>query len=98
VRIKLGSAFDVVGERRQVSFSVDSSRKTMTEEIEIKVRNQKKEPVAVLVQENLYRWTNWTITQKTHDYEKRDARTIQFPIEIAPGKEASVRYTVQYTW
>ena len=98
VLIKLGSAFDVVGERRQVSFSVDNSRKTMTEEIEVKVRNQKREPVTVMVKENLYRWVNWTIAQKPQDFEKVDARTIQFPVKIAPGREAVVRYTVQYTW
>jgi hypothetical protein len=98
VLIKLGSAFDVVGERRQVNFSIDTSRKTMTEEIEVKLRNQKKESVAVIVKENLYRWVNWSITQKTHDYEKQDARTIQFPVKVAAGKEAVVRYTVTYTW
>ncbi|HEX2828836.1 MAG TPA: hypothetical protein VHP37_20970 [Burkholderiales bacterium] len=98
VRIKLGSAFDVVGERRQVNFNVDTSRKSMTEEIEVKVRNQKKEAVTVMVKESLYRWVNWTITQKTHEHEKLDARTVQFPVKIEPGKEAVVRYSVNYTW
>ncbi len=96
--IKLGSAFDVVGERRQVNFSVDTSRKTMTEEIEVKVRNQKKESVEVMVKENLYRWTNWQITSKSHDYRKDDARTVTFPVKIAEGAEAVVRYSVTYTW
>ena len=41
VRIKLGSAFDVVGERRQVDFAVDSKARWMEEEIEIKLRNHK---------------------------------------------------------
>ena len=98
VRIKLGSAFDVVGERRQASFSVDTTRRTMTEEIEVKVRNRKKEAVAVLVRESLYRWVNASVAQKTHDYEKLDSRTIQFPVKIAAGSEAVVRYTVQYSW
>jgi hypothetical protein len=98
VLIKLGSAFDVVGERRQVNFSVDTSRRTMTEEIEVKLRNQKNEPVTVVVKENLYRWVNWTVTQKSQDYEKQDARTIHFPVRVGPGREAVVRYTVQYTW
>lgn len=96
--IKLGSAFDVVGERRQVNFTVDTSRKTMTEEIEVKVRNQKKESVDVMVKENLYRWTNWQITSKSHDFRKDDARTVTFPVKIAAGAEGVVRYTVTYTW
>ena len=98
VLIKLGSAFDVAGERRQLDFKVDTSRKTMSEEIEVKLRNQKKEAVTVIVRENLYRWVNWQITSKTHDFEKQDARTIQFPVNIAAGAEVTLRYTVQYTW
>jgi len=98
VLIRMGSAFDVVGERRQVNFSVDTTRRTMTEEIEVKLRNQKKEPVAVIVKENLYRWVNWSIAQKTHEFTKEDARTIHFPVRIAAGGEATVRYTVNYTW
>lgn len=98
VKIRLGSAFDVVGERRQVHFTVDTSRKNMTEEIEVKLRNHKKEPVTVIVKENLYRWVNWQITARTHDYEKQDARTVHFPVKIAAGGEATVRYTVHYSW
>jgi hypothetical protein len=52
----------------------------------------------VLVKESLYRWVNWSVPQKTHEYQKLDARTLQFPVKIAPGKEAVVRYTVQYSW
>ena len=98
VLIKMGSAFDVVGERRQVGFSVDTSRRTMTEEIEVKLRNRKREAVTVIVKENLYRWVNWQITSKSQDFEKQDARTIHFPVKVAADGEAVVRYTVQYTW
>jgi hypothetical protein len=51
-----------------------------------------------MVKENLYRWVNWTIGTKTHDFRKEDARTVVFPVTIAPGAEAVVRYTVQYSW
>ena len=99
VSVKLGSSFDVVGERRQTDFHIDTSAKWMEEEIEVKVRNRKEtEPVSVDVRETLYRWSNWTITKKTSDYVKDDARTIHFPVKIAPGAEAVVRYTVRYTW
>jgi hypothetical protein len=98
VLIKMGSAFDVVGERRQVNFSVDTSRKTMSEEIEVKLRNHKREAVTVIVKENLYRWVNWQITSKNHDFRKQDARTVHFPLEVAADGETVLRYTVQYTW
>lgn len=98
VQIKLGSAFDVVGERRQVDFRVDTGAKWMEEEIEVKVRNRKEEAVTVIVKENLYRWSNWSITRKSQDYEKQDARTVHFPLRLAKGAEGVVRYTVRYTW
>ena len=98
VRVKLGSAFDIVGERKQLDFKADAARQVMTEEIEVRLRNQKKEAVTVLVKENLYRWTNWRITAKTHDLRKEDARTIVFPVQVAAGSEAVVRYSVHYYW
>lgn len=98
VLIKLGSAFDVVGERRQVNFNIDTKRDWMEETIEIKLRNRKKEPVKVLAKENLYRWTNWEIKNASHEYEKADARTIHFPVMLQPDEEAVITYTVRYTW
>jgi len=99
VQIKLGSAFDVVGERRQVDFRIDTSAKWMEEDVEVKVRNQKPDESAnVIVKENLYRWSNWTVTRKSQAFAKEDARTINFPLRIAPKDEAVVRYTVRYTW
>jgi hypothetical protein len=98
VRVKLGSAFDVVGERRQTDFTVDSNARWMEEQIEIKLRNHKEAPVQVLVKENLYRWTNWKILTKTHEFSKEDARTIVFPVDVPKDGEALVRYRVRYTW
>ena len=98
VLIKLGSAFDVVGERKQIAFSVDSSRRTMTEQIEVRLRNHKEEPVTVEVKENLYRWVNWEIVERTHAFRKEDARTVIFPLRLAAGGEQVLRYTVRYTW
>ena len=99
VQLKLGSAFDVVGERRQVDFRLDTAAKWMEEDIEIKLRNQKPdEAVTVIAKENLYRWSQWTVTKRSQDYTKEDARTIHFPVKIAPKGEAVVRYTVRYTW
>jgi hypothetical protein len=98
ILLKLGSAFDVVGERRQVDYSIDTARKVITEDIEVKLRNRKDEPVRVVVKENLYRWVNWRITTSTHAFEKKDARTIHIPVTVPADKEVVVRYSVRYTW
>ncbi|HVO46949.1 MAG TPA: hypothetical protein VMT29_11490 [Steroidobacteraceae bacterium] len=98
VRIKLGSAFDVVGERRQTDFAVDTKAQWLEETFEIKLRNHKDQPVRVLVKENLYRWSNWSIVSKSHEFEKEDARTITFPVDVPRDGETVVRYKVRYTW
>jgi hypothetical protein len=98
VLLKMGSAFDVVGERRQVDFRIDTARKTMTEDIEIKLRNAKKEATEVQVKEVLYRWTNWEIVSKSHAYDKQDSRTIHFPVTVPAGEEVTLRYSVRYWW
>lgn len=98
VLLKMGTAFDVVGERTQTDFALDMSRRRIEETIQIKVRNRKAEPVTVLVKESLHRWVNWEIAQKSHDFEKIDSRTVHFPVRIDPDKEAVVTYKVRYTW
>ena len=98
VLIRLGNAFDVVGSRRVTDFSVDNRRDTMSESVEIKVRNRKDQPVRVLIKENLYRWTNWRIEGASNRYEKLDARMIEFPVDIPAGGESVVTYQVIYSW
>ncbi len=98
VRIRMGSAFDVVGERIQKDFRIDNNAHWMEEDIEVKVRNQKNEAVNVQVRENLYRWTNWQISKNSAAFNKTNSRSIVFPIRIAKGGETVVKYTVRYTW
>jgi hypothetical protein len=54
--------------------------------------------VDVIVQEVLYRWSNWEITKKSSDYKKQDSRMVHFPITIPKDGEGVVTYTVKYTW
>ena len=88
----------MVGERRQVNFSIDTNAKVMEEEIEVKLRNHKSQPVDVVVKENLYRWSNWKVLTKSHEFQKEDSRTINFPVKVAKDGETVVRYRVRYTW
>jgi hypothetical protein len=98
VMIKLGSAFDIVGERTQTDFNANFNGHVITESFEIKLRNHKKEPVHVIVKENLYRWTNWEITESSDPWEKQDSRTIHIPVDVPADGEKTVTYTVKYTW
>jgi hypothetical protein len=98
VRVKLGNSFDVVGDRKQTAFVFDDSADYIDESFEVSVRNRKKEPVRVIAREYLYRWSGWKVIAKSHDYEKKDAQTIDFPLEIPADGEVKFTYTVRYTW
>jgi hypothetical protein len=98
IRVTTGNAFDLVGERKQTSFRVDTGDKWMDESFEIKLRNRKTEPVEIRVVEHLYRWSNWDITQKSDDFTKKDSQTIEFRVPVKPDEEKTVTYTVHYSW
>jgi hypothetical protein len=99
VRVTTGNAFDLVGERKQTNFKVDTAEKWIDETFEIKLRNRKKtDAVEIRVVEHLYRWSNWTITAKSDDFVKKDAQTIEFRVPVKPDEEKTITYTVHYSW
>ena len=98
VLIRLGTAFDIVGQRTQTDFQVHEDAKWLSESFEIPLRNHKKEAVQVIVKENLYRWVNWEITASSDKWDKQDYRTIHIPVDVQPDGEKTVTYTVRYTW
>jgi hypothetical protein len=98
VKLHVGDAFDIVGERKRTNFSVDTGRHTMIESFEIRVRNHKTEPVEVLVKETLYRWNNWEITESNQKWTKHDSNTIHFLVKVDKDGEQVIPYTVRYTW
>jgi hypothetical protein len=99
VRVTTGNSFDLVGERKQTNFRVDTGDKWIDESFEIKLRNRKKDtPVEIRVVEHLYRWSNWEITAKSDDFVKKDSQTIEFRILVKPDEERTLNYSVHYSW
>ena len=98
VKIATGDAFDVKGSRTQTDFHVNNSGHTLDEAFQIKLTNQKTQPVTVTVVEPLYRCANWEITDKSIEYTKTDSHTIQFPVQVPAKGESALTYSVRYTW
>ena len=98
IRVTTGDAFDLVGERKQTNYHVDSNNNQADESFEIKLRNHKKEPVNIRVVEHLYRWSNWQITDHSDDFTKTDSQTIEFNVPVQPNEEKVVTYNVHYSW
>jgi|GEM_PF-60897 len=95
--LSIGDVFDVVGERTQVAFEQLGER-SVQESIQITLRNHKAEAVTVRVIEHLFRAQDAEVIASTPDYTTIDADTIQYEVTIEPNGEASVQYTVRYTW
>ncbi len=98
VRLYTGNAFDLVGERRQTNFRLDTNNHWADESFEIRIRNHKKEEVEVRVVEHLYRWLQWEVKAKSMGFAKTDARTIEFRPRVPADGEAVITYTVHYSW
>jgi hypothetical protein len=98
LRLYLGNAFDIVGERAQKDFRVVSSGHVVEETIEVKVRNHKSAAVEVQVYEHPWRWSQWDVVRSSAEWKKVDQSTLRFPVKIAKDGEAVITYTVRYTW
>ncbi|MBI4727243.1 DUF4139 domain-containing protein [candidate division TA06 bacterium] len=95
VRITLGSAFDIVGERTPKEYKRIND-KTQEQTVEVKLRNHKNEGVEVTVVEHLS--GDWEIKSKTHEFKKRDAQAVEFKVPVARDGETVLSYTVRYKW
>jgi hypothetical protein len=98
IRLYTGNAFDVAGERRQLTFQLDQQRAFVDESFEIQLRNHKQESVTIRVVEHLYRWNTWTIATASDPYRKVDSSTIEFEVTLGPGAEKSLTYLAHYSW
>lgn len=98
VRLSIGDAFDLVGERKQTDYQLDNRGRKLTETFEITLTNRKKEPVTITVQEQMIRGGNWEITEKSDDFKKLDSRRVTFDVPVKPDEKRKVTYSVRYTW
>jgi hypothetical protein len=98
VRLYLGNAFDIVGERVQKDFKMYAGGRVVEETIEVRVRNHKDAAADVQVYEHPWRWTQWEITGASAGWSKVDQGTIRFPLHIERDGEGTVKYTIRYSW
>ena len=92
IRLRLGTAFDVVGERTQTDFTRISDRVFETA-FEIELRNHKETDITIDVVEPMP--ADWEILQASHEHEQRDAFTAVFPIQVPADGEATLTYRVR---
>ena len=95
IRIKMGEAFDVVGERKQTNWrTLGSCRSESSWEIEL--RNHKDTATRVEIYEPV--GGEWNIVQSSHPHDKKDSRTFTFDVPVPANGKTKVTYTVQVRW
>lgn len=95
IEIKIGNAFDIKGERRQLSEKriSDTAREF---EVEVIVKNHKKTSAPVQIVEYLY--GDWKVITSSHKYQKKDARTLLFNVDVPAKGEMKVVYKALVKW
>jgi hypothetical protein len=92
IRIKIGDAFDVVGTRKQTDWKKIASD-TYEAEFEISLRNHKEDDVRVRVIEPIP--GDWKMLSSSHRYEKTEAFSAEFNLDVPKGQETKMTYRVR---
>jgi len=92
VKIKMGDAFDLVGERTQKEWRKIASN-LYEVEWEISLRNHKKEDQTVTVIEPVP--GDWQVLTSTHAWEKPEAHTLKFQVPVPKEGASKLTYRVR---
>jgi hypothetical protein len=95
LNIKIGNAFDVVSERKQVDFEKIASG-VYEVEYEITLRNHKTVPIAVEVNEPI--GGTWRILSSSHNWTKTDAWAAQFNVPVPADGTSVLKYRVRVNY
>ncbi|RKY37431.1 MAG: DUF4139 domain-containing protein [Candidatus Omnitrophota bacterium] len=97
IKIKMGNAFDILGKRKQVDYKILSKNAAQRFDTEqkwqITVSNHKDRPVAVEVIEPIP--GDWVILKSSHSYEKIEAHTIKFVLDLKANETQTVDYQIK---
>ena len=95
LNLKIGNAFDVVAERKQIDFQKIASN-VYEVEYEITLRNHKTSAVSIEVNEPI--GGTWRILNSSYAWTKTDAWAAQFRVPVAADAASVLRYRVRVTY
>lgn len=92
VRLYIGDAFDLVGERKQTNYTRVSDRVSRYT-YEISLRNHKDSDVTIVAVEHTY--GDWTILNSSLEYAKKDSHTFEFSAKVPANGETKISYEIE---
>jgi len=97
VKIPVGNAFDLAGERKVIESRRISDR-SERQTIEIELRNNKKrDDVTIVVVENLLQ-RSWKIEDSNYAFITKDVDSVEFAVPVSADSRSTLRYAVLYAW
>lgn len=103
VRLTVGRAFDLVGQRTRVDYRQTGER-SLEETVRVELRNRKEEQaVTIRVREALYRAADWEILEGQVDgdpveHRRLDSQRVEWRIDVPAGGTRTLTYRVRYVW
>ena len=98
ITLTAGTTFDIVCERKRTKFAWLNgiSKQGARETFELEIRNRKNtsETVEVIEEHAL----EWKVTQKSMEFERPDAETMLFKVNLKPQEVKKITYTVETRW
>ncbi len=95
IRIYLGDAFDLVGEKKQTKYNRIGDD-VLEVSYEVSLRNHKDEDVTITVLEHA--WGDWEVVSSSHNWKKEDAQTLVWHVDVPADDEAILTYTLRTEW
>ena len=95
LNLKIGNAFDVVAERKQVDFEKIATN-VYEVEYEIALRNHKGAPVTIEVNEPI--GGTWRMLRSSYGWTKTAAWAAQFAVPVAADATSVLKYRVRVTY
>jgi hypothetical protein len=93
VRLLMGNAFDLVGERKQLN-SRKLSDRVWEYDVQIRLRNHKEETVTITALES-GGGGDWKVLASTHEYTREDQNTLRFDVTLEPEEEQVINFTIR---
>ncbi|KAA3616192.1 MAG: DUF4139 domain-containing protein [Calditrichaeota bacterium] len=95
IRLKIGNAFDIIGERKEL-YNNKLSKRSNERAFEISLRNHKKQAIEVRVIERFH--GDWRITESSLPVKEKTADKAEWLVKVPANKESKLTFVIRSQW
>lgn len=92
IRLYIGNAFDLVGERKRINY-LRPNKRTTRASFQISLRNHKDSDVEITAIEHAY--GDWKIKSSSHEYKKTSSTKFEFTVKVPKRGETVIDYEIE---